>query len=224
MLHRTLFVGAESLLLVCFLLLSSHLFRETLGSGAVLFQSTKIPEYGVLEVGSGIAIAVGVYWLFQSIGLRRWAFWTMGLVGLLAQAPAILSHSLLDWSYFWTGEQLFVSGLSSLETGLLFLSSVILLVLLYKVIDLRRLRGILREQQAERPECDRFVINQVVVSGGLIAFSLMLTVGTVSIGRAIGGSQELLEQSPWAVMTIGLGATVLVAGFLYLWFQDRRQS
>ena len=194
------------------------------GSGAVLFQSTKIPEYGALEVGSGIAIAVGVYWLFQSIGLRRWAFWTMGLVGLLAQAPAILSHSLLDWSYFWTGEQLFVSGLSSLETGLLFLSSVILLVLLYKVIDLRRLRGILREQQAERPECDRFVINQVVVSGGLIAFSLMLTVGTVSIGRAIGGSQELLEQSPWAVMTIGLGATVLVAGFLYLWFQDRRQS
>ena len=57
----------------------------------------------------------------------------------------------------------------------------------------------------------------------MIAASLVLTLGTVSLGTAVGVQDQWLERSPWTVLTIGVGAIVLLAIFLFAWLRDRGQ-
>ena len=57
----------------------------------------------------------------------------------------------------------------------------------------------------------------------MIVASLVLTMGTVSLGTAVGVQDQWLEKSPWTVLTIGVGAIVLLAIFLFAWLRDRGQ-
>ena len=57
----------------------------------------------------------------------------------------------------------------------------------------------------------------------MIVASLVLTLGTVSLGTAVGVQDQWLERSPWTVLTIGVGAIVLLAIFLFAWLRDRGQ-
>ena len=96
---RVLLAIAESLSLIWFLFLSSHLFGSSLATDSALYGYFDVPEYGALQVWLAIAVSLCVYWLLQSFGLRRGAFWAVALVGLAAQLPAVLAHNLVDWPH-----------------------------------------------------------------------------------------------------------------------------
>ncbi len=220
---RVLLAGAESLSLIGFLFLTSHLFGSSLAADSALYGYFDVPEYGALEVWSAIAISLCVYWLLQSLGLRRGAFWAVALVGLTAQLPAVLAHNLVDWPQLLARETLFSSGRTTLGTILPLLSSIVLLVVAHRLIDARRLRALLDERGADEPETVRYIGGLLLVLAIMIVASLVLTLGTVSLGAAVGVQDQWLERSPWTVLTIGVGAIVLLAIFLFAWLRDRGQ-
>ena len=220
---RVLLAGAESLSLTLFLFLSSHLFGSSLAADSALYGYFDVPEYGALQVWSAIAISLCVYWLLQSLGLRRGAFWAVAIVGFAAQLPAVLAHNLVDWPQLLARETLFGSGGSTLETILPLLSSIVLLVVAHRLIDARRLRALLDERGADEPETVRYIGGLLLVLAVMIVASLVLTLGTVSLGAAVGVQDQWLERSPWTVLTIGVGAIVLLAIFLFAWLRDRGQ-
>ena len=220
---RVLLAGTESLSLIGFLFLSSHLFGSSLAADSTLYGFFDVPEYGALEIWLAIALSIGAYWLLQSLGLRRGAFWAVALVGLAAQLPAVLAHNLVDWPQLLARETLFSSGSSTLGTILPFLSSIVLLVVAHRTIDVRRLRAILNEKGADEPEIVRYIGGLLLVLAVMIVASLLLTLGTVSLGAAVGVQDQWLERSPWTVLTIGVGAIVLLAIFLFVWLRDREQ-
>ena len=220
---RVLLAGTESLSLIGFLFLSSHLFGSSLAADSTLYGFFDVPEYGALEVWLAIALSLGAYWLLQSLGLRRGTFWAVALVGLAAQLPAVLAHNLVDWPQLLARETLFSSGSSTLGTILPFLSSIVLLVVAHRTIDVRRLTAILNEKGADEPEIVRYIGGLLLVLAVMIVASLLLTLGTVSLGAAVGVQDQWLERSPWTVLTIGVGAIVLLAIFLFVWLRDREQ-
>ena len=220
---RVLLAGAESLSLIGFLFLSSLLFGSSLAGDAELFGYFDVPDFGPLEVWLAIVMSVCVYWLLQSLCLRRGAFWAVALLGLAAQLPAVLAHNLVDWPQLLARETLFSSGRSTLGTILPLLSSIVLLVVVHRLIDARRLRALLSERGADKPEANRYVGGLLLVLAAMIVASLVLTLGTVSLGVAVGVQDQLLERSPWTVLTIGVGAIVLLAISLLAWLRDRGQ-
>ena len=220
---RVLLAGAESLSLIGFLFLSSLLFGSSLAGDAELFGYFDVPDFGPLEVWLAIVMSVCVYWLLQSLGLRRGAFWAVALVGLAAQLPAVLAHNLVDWPQLLARETLFSSGNSTLRTILPLLSSLVLLVVVHRLIDARRLRALLSERGADEPEANRYIGGLLMVLAAMIVAGLVLTLGTVSLGVAVGVQDQLLERSPWTVLTIGVGAIVLLAISLLAWLRDRGQ-
>ena len=220
---RVLLAGAESLSLILFLFLSSHLFGSSLAADSALYGYFDVPEYGALQVWLAIAVSLCVYWLLQSLGLRSGAFWAVALVGLAAQLPAVLAHNLVDWPQLLARETLFSSGGSTLGTILPLLSSIVLLVVAHRLIDARRLRALLDARGADEPETFRYIGGLLLVLAVMIVASLVLTLGTVSLGAAVGVQDQWLERSPWTVLTIGVGAIVLLAIFLFAWLRDRGQ-
>ena len=68
------------------------------------------------------------------------SFWLLTLAVLLPQGPAVLAHNRLDWASFWRGPSS-SPELSQITVGALFLLSLVLLVTLHRIAELRRLRG-----------------------------------------------------------------------------------
>ena len=59
---------------------------------------------------------------------------------------------------------------------------------------------------------------------GLVAAGLLLVLLMVFAAAMLGRLDVLLQQSPWAVLTIGGGATFLFALTLVLWFRAREST
>ena len=220
---RILLAGAEGLSLILFLFLSSYLFGSSLEADSELYGYFDVPEYGALEVWLAIALSLCVYWLLQSLGLRRGAFWAVALMGLAAQLPTVLAHNLVDWPQLLARDTPFGSGRSTLGTIVPMVSSLVLLVVAHRLIDARRLRALLYERGADEQETVRYVGAHLLVLAVMIIASLVLTLGTVSLGTAVGVQDQWLERSPWTVLTIGVGAIVLLSIFVFLWLRDRGQ-
>ena len=53
----------------------------------------------------------------------------------------------------------------------------------------------------------------------MIAVGLLLTLGIMSLGTAVGSLEALFNRLPWTVLTVGVAATTLVAAFLMVWFR-----
>ena len=220
---RVLLAGAESLSLIGFLFLSSQLFGSSLADDSELFGYFDVPDFGPLQVWPAIVMSVCGYWLLQSLGLRRGAFWAVAIVGLGAQLPAVMAHNLVDWPQLLAGKTLFGSGGSTLGTILPFLSSTVLLVVVHRLNEARRLRTLLGERGADEPEANRYIGGLLLVLVVMIVAGLVLTLGTVSLGMAVGFQDQWLGRSPWTVLTIGVGAVAIMAIFLLAWLRDRGQ-
>ena len=164
-----------------------------------------------------------VYWSLQLVGKTRLAFWFVTLAALLPQLPALLAYNRLDWPSFWVGP-LFSTGLSQVTVGLLFLLSLVLLVTLHRTGDLRRLQGRLNASNLEASERGQVITGEVLVLGGLVGVSLVVTALLLAGGLAVAQMNDLLAHSPWTVLTIGGMALLLLAGFLSLWLRTRERE
>ena len=224
MLYRFPLIGVETILQAGFCALSAYLLREAALPGGLSSELTWVAAYGLSGTATTTVICVAVYWLLRSFGLARIAFWGIALAGLLAQTPSILSYNFLDWGYLLFQEPVFSTSLSPLETVLSFLLSVILLILLHSVIDLRRRVALLRRQRAEGPDTRSFIANSIFTQSASIMICLALTLGMISIGTTVARNEDVLRTAPWAVLAIGGGAILLMAALPALWLSDRDKS
>ncbi len=181
-------------------------------------------EPGTFELLSAVVIGTGVFWLLRAFGQSHAAFWIIATVGVLAQTPSVLSHSVLDWGYFLSEESLFATSTSSFESTVLFLLSLVILVLLRNSAEIRDIQHVLVAQQAESSDTARLVIGRMLVSVALTVSCLMITLATLYLGTTIAGNARLFISSPWAVLTIGMGSIALIGALPLLWLGGRRED
>ena len=173
----------------------------------------------VLIVGS-IGVAVGGYWALQIAGWTRWAFWSVTLVALVLQAPSIWSHNRLDWLAF--GEVSSLSpGLSQTAAVGVFLLSLVFLVTLHRIGELRRFESKLAGMNLEPRDRRQVMAGEWVTLIGLVAAGVLVTVILLTAGMALGQMDQLFEKSPWTVASVGGTAVVLLSAFVSLWLRTR---
>ena len=229
MLPRSLFIVADTLLPAVFLVLSfyaftGYAFTDAAQSGGLPFGPAWGAAPGAPQVGVAVAVCVGAFWLLRTLGQSRAAFWAVAALGILAHAPAALSHSVLDWAQFVSKESLFVAGGSSFETAATLLASIAALALLHKSIELRAERRALAERRADDSDADRLTLNRMSVFAVLVAACLVLTLATLYAGSAIAGSVHLWGVSSWALLAIGVASIALIALLPLLWLRGRREE
>ena len=164
-----------------------------------------------------------LYWLLQWLGMTTLSFWLLTLAVLLPQGPAVLAHNRLDWASFWRGPPS-SPELSQITVGALFLLSLVLLVTLHRIAELRRLRGRLGALRLESGEQGKVIASEILVLVGLVGFSLFVTAMLLSAAAALARMNNLLAHSPWTVLTIGAAALLMVTAFLHLWLRTRHED
>ncbi len=228
------FLAVESLLLGCLLSLTGYVFWESSGRdpGLDTFWSDQLEALvpGALGVSPLMVTIAGIcclpiifYWLLQWLRMTTLSFWMVTLAALLLQGPAVLAHNQLDWASFWGGSSS-SPELSQITVGALFLLSLVLLVTLQRVAELRRLRGELRTLRLESGEQGNVLANEILVLVGLVGFSLAVTAMLLSAASALARMNNLLAHSPWTVLTIGAAALLMLTGSLRLWLRTRQQQ
>ncbi len=163
-------------------------------------------------------IPIAWYWMLQRLGMLRLAFWSVTLPILLVQSPAVFAHNGIDWfperSPSW--------GLPELHpmaaVGWL-LSSLVLLVTLHRIADIRRLYAKLESLDLEYSERQQVMLGEFVVLGGLVGVSLIVTLALLIGAPALTEMGSFLMRSPWTLFTVGVTAVSLLGWFVYLWFR-----
>ena len=224
LIRRLGFIAAESVLLASFWTVSAYMLRSSSVSVESPFSIMFAPDYGPSQMAVAVAIGVGAYWLFQLAGSPQSVFWALAIPGLLAQGPTIMSHNVLDWSYFFVEGSLFSSDLSLVRTAALFLSSLVLLVMLHKVIHLRNLRAALHNSQVDASDADRLVLSKISALGAIVASGLLLSGFMMYLAGLIGRGDQLFGYSSWTVLMVGGGAIVLVGVLPLLWILQHREN
>ena len=156
------FIAVESFLTACLAILSAYLFWEAAGEPLGLDMPASSPAccQGLFQLGPeliilAVVIVCGVpiaaYWLLQMLGMTRLAYWSVTMLTLAFQAPAVFAHNGIDWlpSRFTSW---LTTGLGAPAVTGLLLCSLALLVTLHRVADLRRLYASLGPLQIDRDE------------------------------------------------------------------------
>ena len=225
-----IFAAVQSLLLAALAGLSYYVFWDTvtatLAAETVWDRFLPQRELDPLEgyqVGLAIAGFVVLHQALDLWGRRGPAFWLAVGAGLLPQMPAVLSHSLLTWTFFWEAS-LAATELSQATVALTFVAALVLLVALNRLAELRRLNGVLTRQRGEAAERQRVMTAEVLALAGLIGLSLAITAVLMAVGSVLGGLESVFIRSPWTVFSVGVAAIFLVACFAVLWGQTRQRG
>ena len=220
-------VAAESLVLVGLFLLSSFALWTALSveglpkSSWIESLAGRLPEYASSELMLAILLCVGIYWALQLFGHAQTAFWLIALLILLLHAPAIWGHNQLHL-YRLVGLDASLDAVNSqlLDTTL-FLVSLVGLVALYRIIGLRKLGRQLASQRIEKSDRNRIMLCEALILLALIVGGLLLSFVIVLVAIVLGRSDALLVWSPWTVLSVGGGASLVFALTLVLWFRTR---
>ena len=227
------FIAVESVLLGCLLSLAGYVFWETSGRdrGLGKLWNDQLEALGPgmlgfppLVVIAGICcLPIIIYWLLQWLRMNTLSFWMVTLAALLLQGPAVLAHNQLDWASFWRGSSS-SPELSQITVGALFLLSLVLLVTLQRVAELRRLRGELRTLRLESGEQGNVIASEILALVGLVGLSLFVTAVLLSAASVLARMNNLLAHSPWTVLTVGAAALLMLIGSLHLWMRTRQED
>ncbi len=219
--------AAESLLLAGLLLLSAYGLWDFL-STEVVQQSAwaealaeRFPDYASRELALAVPLCVAAYWGLHALGANSLVFWSMALLIILPQGPAIWAHNQIEWFNFFGVEAGLEVADPQLRQATLFLGSLVGLVALYRTISLRRLDQQLASQDADAADRRRIVLFEALMLGGLITAGLSLAFLMVLVANVLGRLDPLLDWSPWGVLSIGAAATVLLLLTVMLWFRSR---
>ena len=223
------FALAESLLIGCLAALAVYVLFKTVGEPLGLnaievnlrcCQGLIQWKLGFIVVGivPSCAAAVAAHWLLQNLGMTRLAFWSITLLTLVIQAPAIFVHNSINWlpttSVPWLTTELGASTVAAL-----LLSSLTLLVALHRVADLRSLYAKLEALRIDSGERRAVTARELAVLGGLVGISLIVAVALLAGGSALAELDTVVGRSPWTVLSIGAAALCLLACCLYLWLR-----
>ena len=228
------FLALESLLLGCLPSLAGYVFWRSGGTtvglgmewrdqlaalGSGLWENPPL----VLIIAGFCCLTVVLYWLLQSLGMTTCSYWMVTLAALLPQGPAVLAHNQLDWASFWRASST-TPELSQITVGALFLLTLVLLVALQRVAELRRLRGGLRALRLESGEQGGVIASEMLALAALVGASLAVAATLLLAASALARMDYLLAHSPWTVLTIGAAALAMVTGFLHLWLRTRTRQ
>lgn len=163
-----------------------------------------------------VLVPIGLYWGLQARGKHRVSFWMVSTLALAPQMPAALSFNRVDWLSFWK-YPMFTTTIPQSVVALLLLVSLLILLVLHRAGDLRRLREKLSELGLERKERGLVVRNEALILGAIAAANLGITGALLTAGMALSELGDPLEQSPWPVVSIGAVAILLLAVIMALW-------
>ncbi len=223
-------VAVESLLLAGLLFLSalvlwSALTAEGLSESTWIASAVgRFPEYPSTELLLAVILCVAVYWALQLWGRNQPAFWFVAFLVILPHGPSMWAHNRLEWYQFFGWDASLEAVHSQAWDVMMLLVSLVGLVVLYRVIGLRKLDRQLSSQHIQDTDRKHVMLSEALMLTGLVAAGLLLALLMVSAAAMLGRLDVLLEQSPWAVLTIGGGATFLFALTLVLWFRTREST
>ena len=222
------FAATESLLLAGLLLLSAFSLLDSVAADWLSDPSRPdpitrlLPERFFMELLPAVSLCIALYWGIHLLGLSRTAFWLMALLVLLPQSMAILGHNQIEWQQFFAFNLGAGDDRSFLRDTGLFLASLVGLVALYRAIGIRQLDHRMLLQGIESVDRDRAALFEGLMLLGLVAAALLLTFLMIALSALLGRFDGLLERSSWSVVTIGGGATILLAISIALWFRGRQ--
>ena len=220
-------VAAELLLLAGLLLLSAYglwafvALEEVQQYAWVEALAERFPEYGSRELALAVPLCVAAYWGLHMLGANNLAFWSMALLVILPQGPAIWTHNQFAWFNFFGVQADLETAHPQLWQATLFLASLVGLVVLYRAIGLRKLDRQLESQRAEETDRKQIVLFEALMLIGLVGAGLSLAFLMVVGANALAKFDLLVDWSPWGVLSIGAGATILLILTLVLWFRSR---
>ena len=228
------FAAAESLLLAGMLLPPAMALRASFAADApasialsspsvrLLPYVSLIPDHFIWDLLPAVGMCVVLYWALHGLGRGQVAFWLMAALALVPQVMLIWEHNRIDWLQLLEID-LVVEGDRSLlaDTGM-FLLSLVGLAALYRAIGLRQLDRRMLLQGIGRGDRDTAAKLEAVMLAGLVAAALLATLLVLALSGLLGMIDGPLQESSWSVVTIGGGATVLLALSLALWYRGRR--
>ena len=160
-----------------------------------------------------VAIAV-VYFGLKRSGRGTLAFWAFTALALGSQIPDLWAHNRIDWHRFFDRVAYFSEPLPLATSAAIFLLMLAGLVALHRIIQLRELGGRMNMRGVDDTERDAVIRNEVISIGATIVVSLALASVMVVVAALVGRSETIAGLVPWTVATVGVVATLLLAGFL----------
>ena len=135
----------------------------------------------------------------------------MTLIDLLAETTPQDTNELLAET---DSQPDFISLPSSGSLFAIGLATVAIIVALRRVIQLNAQAREMENRGVDSMERDAVIRNEAVSIAVVIAASLALASVMVVIGAAVGRAETVSGLVPWTVATVGITATLLLAGFL----------
>ena len=228
------FAAAESLLLAGLLLPSALALRASLAADVPAYTTISslparlfpiaglIPGLFLWELLTAVALCVALYWALHGLGRGQAAFWLMAALALLPQVMLVWEHNRIDWLQLLEIDLVVGDNRSVLADTGMFLASLVGLAALYRAIGLRHLDRRMLLQGIERVDRDTAAKFEAVMLAGLVAAALLATLLVLALSAMLGRFDGPLHESSWSVVTIGGGATILLALSLALWYRGRR--
>ena len=228
--RTAILIVMELALVAVLLLLSGRVFSgwvSTAESGGPFWPdglAERVPDFGPSEIMLGILLFTGLYGLLQFRKKTIPAFLMVAWLALLPHAAGVWDQNRLDWQRFMGAQTGGDASQSVIFAAGLFLISLVGLFVLYRIISLRSLERLLTSKGVENQETTGVLIKEALAQIALMGAGLLVAVVMILVGTAIGGQEGLAEKMPWAVITIGGGATALLIGFLILFLQGLNRS
>ena len=220
-------LAAEVFLLVLLLLLAAWRFAAWASSpvpGEQAGMAQWVASVGTSDLMLAAFVCAVVYALLQVVRLSSPAFWGLALVALLPHFPGIWGHNNLQWQRFAGSTPSGDGGQSMLATLALFLLCLVGLVVLHRVIALRKLGMTLTGRRANGDERDLVLLKEGLTLAGVIAAGLAAAIVLALFGSALGRLEGLFTKLPWTLVTIGGGASLLLAACTALFLRSIGRS
>ena len=215
----------EAVVVLCVLLIAAWQFSGWTSYGAVVDDSTadsmaaRLPSFGSSYLVFAVLLAGGAYGLFQLFGRSSLALWAVALLTILPQTPGIWAHNKLEWEKFMGVDTALGGGHPLFLAGALFVTSLLGLVVLHRLIALRKLGGLLTSRRVDAGERDSALASEGMAVAVIVALALVLALVLVGAGTVLGRSAWVASNVPWTVVTIGGSASLLLIGFVALFLR-----
>ena len=181
-----------------------------------------LPDHFLWDLLPAVGMCVVLYWALHGLGRGQVAFWLMASLALVPQVMLVWEHNRIDWIQLLELDLVVEDDGSVLRDTGMFLLSLVGLAALYRAIGLRQLDRRMLLQGIERADRDAAANLEGVMLAGLVAAALLATLLVLAFSSLLGRLDGPLHESSWSVVTIGGGATILLALSLALWYRGRR--
>ena len=221
---------AELALVAVLLLIASALFSGWVSSAepdAAFWPgglAARVPEFSSGELMLGVAVITGLYGLLLAVGRPRLGFMIVASLALASHIPVIWQHNRLDWERFLGPETPSDPAQQLLATAAFFLVSLVGMFLVHRIMALRRMERELTVRRIYPSEIGGILARESVAQVALVGLGVLVAVVLLLLGAALGGQQWLAERTPWAVISIGAAATLLLMGFIALFLRGLTTS